>query len=103
MDIKSLSLEELKELSSNIDRAIADYEERRKREALAKLEITARSLGFSLSELVGEGKLVGKRKRASVKYRHPDNATLTWTGRGRQPRWVKLLLSSGGSLSDLLI
>ena len=31
----------------------------------------------------------GARKPVAPKYRNPDNPEQTWTGRGRQPTWVK--------------
>lgn len=40
-------------------------------------------------------------KLNAVPYRHPDNADLTWTGRGRKPAWVEAWLEDGGTLDDL--
>lgn len=37
------------------------------------------------------------------KYRNPKNASQTWSGRGKQPRWLKEQLRSGKKLTDLLI
>ena len=47
-----------------------------------------------------------KRKKASAipaRYRHPADSTLTWTGRGLKPKWVKEWIGSGKSLEDLKI
>jgi DNA-binding protein H-NS len=44
-----------------------------------------------------------KGRKIPPKYRNPDNASETWTGRGRQPKWVAAALSSGKSLDDLKI
>ena len=38
-----------------------------------------------------------------VKYRHPQNHDLAWTGKGRQPKWVEAYLDQGGQLADLLV
>lgn len=38
----------------------------------------------------------------TTRYRHPDNANQTWTGRGRKPTWVVEWLENGGSMDDLL-
>jgi hypothetical protein len=41
---------------------------------------------------------------AVVRYRHPDHpTTLTWSGRGRQPKWVREWVEGGKSLDDLLV
>lgn len=38
-----------------------------------------------------------------VKYRHPANPELTWSGKGRQPKWVEFMLSEGYSLAELAV
>ena len=102
MDIDSLSLSELKALRSKVDRAIATYEERKKKEALAELDDMARKMGYSLAELMS---LTGKkmRKPVAAKYANPEDAAETWTGRGRKPKWVVAALEDGKSLADLEI
>ena len=37
------------------------------------------------------------------KYCNPEHPEQTWSGRGRQPRWVRELLATGKSLDDLTI
>jgi DNA-binding protein H-NS len=37
------------------------------------------------------------------KYRNPAQPSETWSGRGRQPRWVQLALQSGQMLEDFEI
>jgi DNA-binding protein H-NS len=37
------------------------------------------------------------------KFRNPDVFSETWSGRGRQPRWVVELLGSGSSLDECRI
>ena len=57
-----------------------------------------------VKELIVEGnKIKGKSQPVAVKYRHPDDATQQWTGRGRQPKWVKEWTESGKSLADVAI
>ncbi len=43
------------------------------------------------------------RAKVAPTYRNPDNPAETWTGRGRQPRWVQAALAQGRSLSDFTI
>ncbi|GGI16390.1 ParB/RepB/Spo0J family partition protein [Oxalicibacterium faecigallinarum] len=35
-------------------------------------------------------------------YHHPDDTTLTWSGKGRQPKWLKVFLDSGKTIEDLV-
>jgi len=103
MDLDALSLKELKKFQGDVAKAISTYEDRMKKEALAELEAKAREMGFNLGELLGTSK--GKRTSGSVapKYAHPENPSVTWTGRGRKPKWVVEALEAGKSLEDLAI
>lgn len=102
LDLNALSLGELKKLQKEVAKAIASFEDRKKAEARAALEEHARTLGFSLGEIAGDA---GTRKRApaAAKYRHPENPAMTWTGRGRKPRWVTDHLAKGGALDALTV
>lgn len=102
MDLNALSLKELKDLQSQIARAIASYEDRKKKEAIAELEDRARALGFTLPELLGVAS-VKKRAPASAKYANPANAADTWSGRGRKPRWFVEALQAGKSVEELMV
>jgi DNA-binding protein H-NS len=37
------------------------------------------------------------------KYRNPERPSETWSGRGKQPRWVSAQLKRGKKINDLLI
>jgi DNA-binding protein H-NS len=37
------------------------------------------------------------------KYRNPKDPNETWSGRGKQPRWLRAQLRAGKKLDDLLI
>lgn len=102
-DIKwdSLSLDELKAIQKDAAKAIASFESRKRKEALAAVEVKAAEMGFSLGDLVGRAKT--KSTKSAPKYCHPENPAMTWTGKGRQPNWIKEALANGKSLDDLLI
>ncbi|MEI4234175.1 H-NS histone family protein [Roseovarius sp. D22-M7] len=93
MQLEDMTLEELKRLRKDVEKAIETYEARQLSEARAKLEAQAKELGYSLETIAGVSK-TGSAKRLP-KYRHPDNPTLTWTGRGRKPKWFIDALESG--------
>ncbi len=103
-DLSNLSLKELKKLERDVANAITSFDTRVKAGAIAELEAHARQLGFSLAELTG-GAVSAKRVRAPAgdKYRNPANASDTWSGRGRKPRWFAAALASGADAKDLLI
>lgn len=101
MDLEKMSLKELRDLRNKLDRAINTYEDRRRREALSAVEEAAKAHGFNLTELTAAKKSRGGS--VAAKYAHPENPELTWTGRGRKPKWVSEALDSGKSLEDLAI
>ncbi len=47
-----------------------------------------------------KGRSLGK---VAPKYRNPANAKETWTGRGKQPRWLAAETSKGKKLEEFLI
>lgn len=103
MDLNALSLKELKDLQSQVAKAIASYEDRKKKEALAELEEKARELGFSLAELTGASPVARKRAPAVAKYANPADRSDTWSGRGRKPRWFEAALKAGKRPEDMAI
>jgi DNA-binding protein H-NS len=102
IDINSLSLKELKDLQSQVAKAIASFEDRKKKEILAELEEVARAKGFSLAELTG-APVTRKRAPASAKYANPNDSSDTWSGRGRKPRWFAAALAAGTKPEDMAL
>lgn len=97
MNLDDFSLDELKQLKKDVDKAITSFEERRLREARQALEAQAREMGFTLSELLGTSK---KGKSLSPpKYRNPEHPEMTWSGRGRKPKWIHKALERGDDLA----
>jgi DNA-binding protein H-NS len=97
-DLNTLSLRELRDLQAKVAKAIATYEERRKRETLAEVEDLVRERGFTLAELTG---VATGRKRRTAKaaptsgYANPANPAEVWAGRGRRPRWFTEAIEAG--------
>jgi DNA-binding protein H-NS len=101
-DLNGMSLDELKALQKDVAKAIDGYQNRKKADALAAVDALAREHGFTLFELVG-GTSKAKAAPRPAKYRHPENPAVTWSGRGRQPAWIKEALAAGKSLDAFLI
>ena len=108
-DYETMSRKELMEMRAQIDRAIAAVADRDKRVALKAAEAAAREHGFSLQDLVAgmAQAAAGGRGRAAkggaARFRNPDDASQTWSGRGRRPRWVHEAEAAGRSLDDLRV
>jgi DNA-binding protein H-NS len=61
----------------------------------------ARSAGLSEKDLrtIKEPKTL-KPTTIEVKYRNPADPTQQWSGRGRQPAWLKAWIVAGNSIED---
>lgn len=101
-NLEALSLKELRQLQKDLAKTISTYEDRRKAEARAKVEAVAKEMGYSLADLVGT-EMKPARIPAAAKYRHPENAALTWSGRGRKPQWFADHVNAGKDPSELAV
>src|SRR5712664_373360 len=100
MNLKSMSIDKLSKLRSQIDAALSSkvIEERRTlQNELGKLERRATN-GARVKG--GRG---GVRGPVAPKYRNPANPTETWAGRGLKPRWLAAALKSGRKLEHFSI
>lgn len=102
MNLDQMNFEELKELQEKVAIAIFEYNKRQKAEARAAAIAAAKAYGFSLEDITGEEK-TPKARKAAPKYVHPEDPDITWSGRGRKPKWIEASLLSGKSLKDLEI
>lgn len=102
MDLTTLSVEDLRTLQERIKQELKAREQQEIVKAREQILAIAQSVGLPLSELVAGAKRAQKKATSvAVKFRNPDNASEQWTGRGRQPKWVKAWVDAGKSV-DLL-
>jgi len=97
IDLESLSMDELTRLSTDVQKAMATVQKRRRREAREAMEKVARDFGMSFSDIVGGGAGGGRSNGGGLpaKYRNPENPKQTWSGRGRRPAWYNDALEKG--------
>ena len=103
IDLEKMSRKELLELRKQSEKALKGAEARERKEALKAAEKAAAEFGFSLSELLAGSAKSARRTPATPKYRNPNDASQTWTGRGRKPKWAHDALEAGADISDLEI
>lgn len=116
-----------KALQKFIAEATREHKRKKKRAPIAqvrtKLARLAKDSGYTLQELFGTGasapasaapaaskpgrrkaaKPAGTGRKVAPKYRNPNDASQTWTGRGKAPLWFGALIDSGKTREDLLI
>ncbi len=104
MNLSDLTLDELLDLQKRIPAEIKRRESRKKIELLGQVKKMVADQGFSLDDLLSKDAPEGKPRRVvEIKYRHPKNAALTWTGRGLTPKWIQQWQEEGGKIEQLLI
>ncbi|MEM6636637.1 MAG: H-NS histone family protein [Pseudomonadota bacterium] len=105
IDLDALSEKELNALKANVEAALAKSEKKKMDEAKKAAEKAAKKFGFTLNDLVEtSGAKKARAKKPSVaKYKNPSNPDQTWSGRGRQPGWIKEALAAGKALDQFAI
>ena len=123
LDISDLTKKELVALRKKVDRAIESIDARTLEKARREARQLAQNYGVSLGDLIEapksgsesgaksgakssakpKARKPGKRSKVAPKYRDPANPKVTWSGRGRTPKWVADALAGGATLADLAV
>ena len=101
-DLQNLSVAELDAL---IERAHAVREttrERRRLDLKTEIEKKLKDEGFTALEVLGS-KVKARPEPLPAKYADPDEASLTWSGKGRMPGWLQARLDAGAELISFVI
>jgi DNA-binding protein H-NS len=123
MELSKLNLTELRRLQKRVEAEIERRATVARKDVLKKVQKMAAEAGISLNDLIAPeskpAKVVAKRGRPAAakparkvadrksvgvaKYRNPENADQTWTGKGRKPQWAQTWVDAGKSLTELEI
>lgn len=113
IDLNELTIEQLNDVIADAQRLIKAKKKAQLKTARAQLEKVAADFGYTLEELLSgksgksvetvEDALVKPRKPVEIRYRNPANEVETWTGRGKQPRWLAAAIATGKSLQDFAV
>lgn len=111
-ELKKLSRKELVKLKGQIEKQIEKLDSQDMKAALDAAEKAAKAHGFSLKQLTGGAAPAAKPRKAKgksagtvnpAKYRNPDDAKQTWTGKGRRPEWIKAAQAKGVDIETFAI
>ena len=81
----SRSLEEIDNALELLHQERALVLKNESKQALVQVKQIVAKYGFTAEQLFGETKI---RAQAVAKYKDPETG-LTWSGRGREPKWIK--------------
>jgi len=100
-ETQALAFDELLDRKRQLDLEIAARQDTEVETLRSKVATVADALGITVAELFGiRGEPVERRpkkRRETVKYRDPENADNTWTGKGRAPKWMQEKLDQGAT------
>ena len=107
LDLEEMGFDELWLLHGELTKVLTE------KITAEKLELERRLAQLNRASPIGEAEVrsansgtgLRRRKYPKVlpKYRNPSAPAETWSGRGKQPRWLVAALRSGHKLEDFLI
>jgi DNA-binding protein H-NS len=103
MDLSNMSVGDLRNLQEQIKQEMKTRETQEVQKAREQILAIAQSVGMPLKELMATVGRGSKGATVAVRYRHPQDSSQQWTGRGRQPKWVKEWVEGGKSIDDLRV
>lgn len=106
IDLSGYNLAELKGLQHDIEREIKSRQHQDLQKAREQILAIAQEAGVSVEELLAAGgkkSKTGKGQKVQARYQNPSDNSQTWTGRGRQPKWIAEGLAKGKALDDFRI
>lgn len=106
INLSGYNLSELNGLLHDIEREIKNRQHQDLQKARDQILAIAQEAGVSVEELLaanGKKSKGGKGQKVQARYQNPSNNGQTWTGRGRQPKWIAEGLAKGKSLDDFRI
>ena len=103
MELFTMSVAELRDLEVRIGNEIKKRQHDEMADARAKILAIAQDVGVSLDELINSSLPKKTKKAVAVQFRFEDDSKKQWTGRGRQPNWVKEWVAAGKSLDEIRV
>lgn len=116
-DLSNYNLAELKGLQFDIEKEIKSRQQDEVKKAREQILAIAQDMGLPVAALIKvngakaeggrsggkSGAKNGGAQQGQARFRNPADQSQTWTGRGRQPKWIAEALAGGKSLDDFRI
>ncbi|HCW05797.1 MAG TPA: histone [Cytophagales bacterium] len=95
----AFSKSELENLAEKVSKAIKHKEAEERQGMITLIEDLARQANIGVEFY----DLESRKKELPIQYRHPDNPSQTWRGRGIMPRWLQDEIAKGRKKEDFKI
>ncbi|MFI3136344.1 MAG: H-NS histone family protein [Methylococcaceae bacterium] len=102
-EFEKLSENELEVMIENARKALELLQVGKRKEVIAQIKELAASINMAAELIDLDKKPARKGVSVPFKYRHPDDASKQWTGRGVAPKWMQDLISNGHTKADFKI
>jgi DNA-binding protein H-NS len=108
MSLAKLKTNELRKLIKSAEVLIAKREREERQTLVQEMRELASKRGFDLNDLLKlplkarPTGIVRSGKKVKPKFRHPDQRGVTWSGRGRKPKWI-VEAEAAGKLDKLRV
>jgi DNA-binding protein H-NS len=99
-EYQNLSEHELQAVIENAEKALKNKQANKRKEVIAQIKELAASIDVVVDIHEADKKPVRKGAKVAIKYRHPDDHSKVWTGRGVAPKWMQELLNAGRDRSE---
>jgi DNA-binding protein H-NS len=106
IDLEAMSVDDLWSLHEKISTILSARITSEKRELEKRLAVLNRgsdAIGDAPQSYNANGKARRKYPRVFPKYRNPQIPSETWSGRGKQPRWLAAAIKTGRKIEDFKI
>jgi DNA-binding protein H-NS len=110
-DLSQLSISELNAVIADAQALISARKDEELQKTYQEFAEKARALGMTVDQILAVGAKGGRGKAApatekkpvAIRYRNLANPAETWTGRGKQPRWLAARVAAGAKVEDFAI
>lgn len=105
IDLSNHTLAELRNLQSQVTEQISVRQKEDISKVREQIESLAGTVGMTVEQIMGTKAARVKKpsKPVAARYQNPENEAEKWSGRGRQPKWVKEFVEAGNPIEKLLV
>jgi DNA-binding protein H-NS len=103
INLDSLSPAELQALIKSAEAQMDSARRNQVQEVRTKIDALLKGVGLTIDEVYPRRGSKGAKVSVAPKYRNPENAAQTWSGRGKRPLWFTAALKKKGVSAESML